>query len=157
MSLLSSHTNIHQHICLEPFWSVHNLLMIQTRYLWRTCVYIYIYIYAFSRRFYPKRLTLHSSCSFTFDQLLLSLGIEPMMLVLLAPCSTIWATGKHVLATFWIKNVLMMDLFCTIMQLVLTSQDFKWWTGVVWITYGLLWCFISWMDSHSDGTHSLQT
>ncbi len=28
--------------------------------------YIYIYIYAFSRRFYPKRLTLHSSYSFTF-------------------------------------------------------------------------------------------
>ncbi len=26
----------------------------------------YIYIYAFSRRFYPKRLTLHSSYSFTF-------------------------------------------------------------------------------------------
>ncbi len=26
--------------------------------------YIYIYIYAFSRRFYPKRLTLHSSDSF---------------------------------------------------------------------------------------------
>ncbi len=29
---------------------------------------IYIYIYAFSRRFYPKRLTLHSSYSFTFYQ-----------------------------------------------------------------------------------------
>ncbi len=29
-------------------------------------IYIYIYIYAFSRRFYPKRLTLHSSYSFTF-------------------------------------------------------------------------------------------
>ncbi len=27
-------------------------------------IYIYIYIYAFSRRFYPKRLTLHSSYSF---------------------------------------------------------------------------------------------
>ncbi len=27
-------------------------------------IYIYIYIYAFSRRFYPKRLTLHSSNSF---------------------------------------------------------------------------------------------
>ncbi len=27
-------------------------------------VLIYIYIYAFSRRFYPKRLTLHSSYSF---------------------------------------------------------------------------------------------
>ncbi len=47
------------------------------------------YIYAFSRRFYPKRLTLHSSYSFTFDQLLLSLGIEPMILALLVPCSTI--------------------------------------------------------------------
>ncbi len=33
--------------------------------------------------------------SFTFDQLLLSLGIEPMILALLVPCSTIWATGKH--------------------------------------------------------------
>ncbi len=52
-------------------------------------LYIYIYIYAFSRRFYPKRLTLHSSYSFTFYQLLLSLGIEPMILALPAPCSTI--------------------------------------------------------------------
>ncbi len=60
-------------------------------------MYIYaFYIYAFSRHFYPKRLTLHSSYSFTFDQLLLSLGIEPMILALLAPCSTIWATGKPV-------------------------------------------------------------
>ncbi len=57
------------------------------------------YIYAFSRHFYPKRLTLHSSYSFTFYQLLLSLGIEPMILALLAPCSTIWATGKHVAQT----------------------------------------------------------
>ncbi len=30
----------------------------------QTQIYIYIYIYAFSRRFYPKRLTLHSSDSF---------------------------------------------------------------------------------------------
>ncbi len=56
----------------------------------------YIYIYAFSRCFYPKRLTLHSSYSFTFYQLLLSLGIEPMILAFLAPCSTIWATGKPI-------------------------------------------------------------
>ncbi len=63
----------------------------QSVWLWH--VY-YIYIYAFSRRFYPKRLTLHSSYSFTFYQLLLSLGIEPMILALLVPCSTIWATGK---------------------------------------------------------------
>ncbi len=33
---------------------------------------------------------------FTFYQFLLSLGIEPMILALLAPCSTIWATGKLV-------------------------------------------------------------
>ncbi len=31
----------------------------------------------------------------TFYQLLLSLGIEPMILALLVPCSTSWATGKH--------------------------------------------------------------
>ncbi len=31
---------------------------------------------------------------FTFYRLLLSLGIEPMILALLMPCSTIWATGK---------------------------------------------------------------
>ncbi len=30
-----------------------------------------------------------------FYQLLFSLGIKPMILALLAPCSTIWATGKH--------------------------------------------------------------
>ncbi len=60
--------------------------------------YIYIYIYSFSRRFYPKRLTLHSSYSFyIFYQLLLSLGIEPMIVALLTPCSTSWATGKLLL------------------------------------------------------------
>ncbi len=44
------------------------------------------YIYIFSRQnifSYPKQLTL------------LSLGIEPMILALLAPCSTSWAIGKH--------------------------------------------------------------
>ncbi len=30
----------------------------------------------------------------TFYQLLLSMGIEPMILALLTPCSTSWATGK---------------------------------------------------------------
>ncbi len=42
----------------------------------------------------------------------------------------------------------MIDLFLT--QLF-TSQDVNWWTGVVWITVMLL------SDSHSDGTHSLQS
>ncbi len=40
---------------------------------------------------------------FTFDQLLLSLGIEPMILALLAPCSTIWATGKLTIFLLHVK------------------------------------------------------
>ncbi len=35
-----------------------------------------------------------------------------------------------------VTNILMMDLF----QL-LSSRDVNWWTGVEWITCGLLWCF----------------
>ncbi len=71
-----------------------DILCLDISILWESHESFYIYIYAFSRRFYPKRLTLHSSYSFTFYQLWLSLGIEPMILALLAPCSTIWATGK---------------------------------------------------------------
>ncbi len=52
------------------------------------------------------------------------------------------------------KNMLMMDLFLT--EMFLNPQDVNWWTGVLWFTCGLLWCFISYLDSHSDGTHSLQ-
>ncbi len=46
----------------------------------------------------------------------------------------------------------MMDLFLANPHLF-TSQDINWWTGV---TCGLLWCFYQLLDSHSDGTHSLQ-
>ncbi len=38
--------------------------------LCRVNVRFYIYIYAFSRRFYPKRLTLHSSYSFYIESAL---------------------------------------------------------------------------------------
>ncbi len=31
------------------------------------CLYICIYIYAFSRRFYPKRLTVHSGYTFVLS------------------------------------------------------------------------------------------
>jgi len=41
-------------------------------------IYIYIYIYAFSRRFYPKRLTLHSSYSFYILSALAFPGKETM-------------------------------------------------------------------------------
>ncbi len=46
----------------------------------------------------------------------------------------------------WNEKVLMMDLF----QLI-SSPDDNWWTGAVWIIV----MFLS--DSHSDGTHSLQS
>ncbi len=45
-----------------------------------------------------------------FYQLLLSLGIEPMILALLAPCSTIWATGKPYYYQCWKK--LCCSIFC---------------------------------------------
>jgi len=54
---------------------------------------------------------------------------------------------------FNLKNVPIMDLFLIIMQLF-TSQDVNWWTGVVWMDYCDV--IISCLDSHSDGTHSLQ-
>ncbi len=48
-------------------------------------------------------------------------------------------------AILWIEDLqfiiaLMMDLFLRNRQ-IFASQDINWWTGVVWITYGLLWCF----------------
>ncbi len=50
-------------ICIDKSFIWTNLKAIFSifRYFY---IYIYIYIYAFSRRFYPKRLTLHSSYSF---------------------------------------------------------------------------------------------
>ncbi len=33
-----------------------------------------------------------------------------------------------------------MDVFLINEQLF-ASQDFSWWTGVMWVTFGLLWCF----------------
>ncbi len=45
------------------------------------------YIYAFSRPFYPKRLTVHSGYTF-YCQYMCSLGIEPTTFALLTQCST---------------------------------------------------------------------
>ncbi len=42
---------------------------------------------------------------------------------------------------FEVKNILMMiDLFLTNKQFF-TLHDVNWWTWVVWITFGLFWCF----------------
>ncbi len=57
-----------------------------------------------------------------------------------------WRKSYYGLWThIWVKNVLM-DL-----SHLLSSPDVNWWTGVVWIIV----MFLS--DSHSDGTHSLQS
>ncbi len=52
-------------------------------------------------------------------------------------------------------KTLMMVLLVTNM-LHFASQDVNLWAGLEWITCGLLGCFIRCLDSHSDGTHSLQ-
>ncbi len=49
-------------------------------------VFIYYYLHVFSRRFYPKRLTVHSG--YTCFVSMCSLGIEPTTFALLTQCST---------------------------------------------------------------------
>ncbi len=91
--LLSSHIKIHQHSCLDQFWTVLDYKVLDL------CIF-----YSWFR----------------------------------------WGDKR-----FEVKNVLMMDLLLTYMQLF-TSQD---------IICGLDSCglhMISCSDSHSDGTHSLQ-
>ncbi len=56
---------------------------------------MHFYIYAFlADAFIQSDLHCIQVTVSTFYQLLLSLGIEPMILALLASCSTSWATGK---------------------------------------------------------------
>ncbi len=56
----------------------------------RMCVhnkYIYIYMYAFSRRFYPKRLKVHSAYTF-FISMCVPLELNPQPFALLTQCPT---------------------------------------------------------------------
>ncbi len=53
-----------------------------------------IYIYAFSRRFYPKRLTVHSGYT-VFISMCVPWELNPQPFVLLTQCSNHWATGTH--------------------------------------------------------------
>ncbi len=64
-------------------------------------------------------------------------------------------------AILWIedlrlKNVLMMDLFLTKTQLFI-SQFVNWWTGEVWITCGLLWCFYQLFEQNNNNLHFYKT
>ncbi len=58
--------------------------------------YIYIYIYAFSRRFYPKRLTIAFRL-YIFNQCMCSLGIEPTTFCAADAMLYHWATQEHVI------------------------------------------------------------
>ncbi len=53
--------------------------------IWQVLQEHYIYIYAFSRHFYPKRLTVHSG--YTCFLYVCSLGIKPTTFALLTQCS----------------------------------------------------------------------
>ncbi len=54
----------------------------------------------------------------------------------------LWIQDLYFIQKQWFedKSILMMDLFFTNRQLF-TSQDINWWTGVLWITCGLLFCY----------------
>ncbi len=58
---------------------------------------VYIYIYAFSRWFYPKRLTVNSVYNFICPYVC-SLGIDPQTFVLLTQCSTTEPQEYYVMA-----------------------------------------------------------
>ncbi len=55
-------------------------------------VHTWIYIYAFSRRFYPKRHTVHSGYTF-FVSMCVSWELNPQPFALLTQCFNHWATG----------------------------------------------------------------
>ncbi len=55
---------------------------------------VYIYIYAFSRRFYPKRLTTAFRLNI-FNQYVCSLGIEPTTFCAANAMLYHWATQEH--------------------------------------------------------------
>ncbi len=136
---LSSPIKIHQQICLKLFWTLfackqclicaYLFLLIQTRLLFHWSNQYYgqstcIYIHAFSRRFYPKRLTIAFRL-YIFNQYVCSLGIEPTTFCAADAMVYHWATQDH----FSWKQLLEMKNILYIMQLFTRH----WWTGVVWI------------------------
>ncbi len=70
--------------------------------------------------------------------------------------AVLWIKYRYILAKsndLKLKNVILMDLFITNMQL-LTSQDINWWTGVVWIMMFLstVWTLILMAPIHCRGS-----
>ncbi len=83
---LTQHLTVCMTVALSTcvFCSISHMRAVSLRH---SVKYIYIYIYAFSRRFYPKRLTVNSGYT-CFCQYMCFLGIEPTTFALLTQCST---------------------------------------------------------------------
>ncbi len=84
--------------------------------------YIYIYIYAFSRRFYPKRLTLHSSYSFYILSALAfpgnrthDLGVASAMLYQLSYRKAVVVKVRHSKKTFVLITSILMNKTCMVL------------------------------------------
>ncbi len=94
-------------------------------------IYIYtytsVYVYAFSRRFYPKRLTVYSG--YTFFVSMCSLGIEPTTFALLTQCSTT-EPQEHIYIYIYIY--IYMTYKCSVI-LQLTFNKWSFWTAF-WLT-----------------------
>ncbi len=66
-------------------------------------LYEYIYIYAFSRRFYPKQLTVHSGYTFYFFiSMCVPWGLNPQPFALLTQCSTTEPQERLIPVSFYI-------------------------------------------------------
>ncbi len=106
-------------------------------------MYIYIYIYAFSRRLYPKRLTVHSGYIF-FSQYVCSLGIEPTTFCAANAMLYHWATGTlcscvHNIPVYCFKNLAL--TYCVHINL-LCSLEFIPSIFFTWSQKGLKFIFI---------------
>ncbi len=82
----------------------------------------YIYIYAFSRRFYPKRLTVYSG--YTFFVSMCSLGIEPTTFALLTQCST--TEPQELCIIVYVTNKAHLSLICILFCISLLKVPFLW-------------------------------
>ncbi len=89
------------------------------------------YIYAFSRRFYPKRLTVHSGYTYYFVSMFVLWELNPKPFALLTQCSTT-EPQEHLLSlsheyplTYLIKTILDCFISCSWFVQIFLSR-FKW-------------------------------
>ncbi len=92
-------------------------------------VYLFVFFYAFSRRFYPKRLTAIFSLYIFFYQYVYSLGIEPTTFCAANTMLYHWATGTYV-------YVFLSSVKKKLRFLMKTFQDLYPYSEVQWTTNG---------------------